>query len=270
LSPGDFKIVFDAYAADIYVDSQETPAVLRCANDLAADVQRVTGRLPAVKHTTNGLSTHAIIVGTVDKSGVIKALAASGKINISRIQGKWETFLIQIVPNPLPGVEAGLVIAGSDRRGAIYGMYDVSEKSGVSPWYWFADVRVQSQTALIVKNGLYTEGPPSVQYRGIFINDEDWGIRPWSEKVFAPEDRDGLGPKTYGMIFELMLRLRANYLWPARHPETRAFNRYDLNKVEADEYGIVMGSSHIVTIQVLRGHSSAGRIYQGRRPRKSF
>ncbi len=243
-APGDFKLVQGDSAADIYVAAEENVAVRRCANDLAADMQRVTGRLPAVKHDTNGLSAHAVIVGTVDSSPVIQALVAAGKIDVRPIQGKWESFIVQVVTDPLPGVATGLIIVGSDRRGAIYGIYDVSEKSGVSPWHWFADVPTQPQTSLFVKNGRYQEGPPSEKYRGIFINDEMWSLRPWAEKTFDPANPTGLGPKTYAKIFEMMARLRANFLWPAMKSDTKCFNCYEANKVVADEYAIVMGSAH--------------------------
>jgi len=139
---------------------------------------------------------------------------------VSEVEGKWETFLIQVVQKPLPGVETGLVIIGSDRRGTIYGMFDVSENMGVSPWYWFADVHPRKQTALVVKDGIYREGPPSVKCRGIFINDEMWGIRPWAQRTYAPDEGQGLGPKTYRRIFELLLRLKANHIWPAMHRGT--------------------------------------------------
>jgi hypothetical protein len=186
-----------------------------------------------------------VIVGTLGKSQVIKDLIASGKIDVSEVQGKWETFLIKAVSNPVPGVDRGLVIAGSDRRGTIYGLFDISENMGVSPWYWFADAHPRKQSALVVKDGTYRQGPPSVKYRGIFINDEMWGIRPWAQKTYAPDEGQGLGPKTYRRIFELLLRLKANHIWPAMHRGTIPFNCYDDNKVVADEYAIVMGTSHI-------------------------
>ena len=249
-SDGDFKLVWEESTADVYVSRAETSAVLHCAGDFVADVERVTGKTPALKHAANGLSSHAIIVGTLGKSEVIQGLVKAGKIDVSEVEGKWETFLIQVVPNPLPGVDTGLVIAGSDRRGAIYGMYDVSENMGVSPWYWFADVHPKKQTALAIKNGTYREGPPSVKYRGIFINDEMWSLTPWARNTFAPHEPKGLGPTTYAKIFELMARLRCNYIWPAMHdwPFKKpywAFNQFDNNKVVADRHAIVMGASHI-------------------------
>ena len=138
-----------------------------------------------------------------------------------------------------------MVIAGSDRRGTAYGVYELSKRIGVSPWYWWADVTPAHREALYVSPERLRVGPPAVKYRGIFINDEMWGIRPWAAKNFAPDEGLGLGPKTYAKIFELLLRLRANYLWPAMHQQTTPFNCYPQNKVVADNYAIVMGSSHI-------------------------
>lgn len=242
---GDFKLVWQESVADVYVGREEVSAVRNVARLFVQDVDRVTGRRSSLKHDVTGLSSHAVIVGTLGKSHVIESLVTAGKIDVRRVRGQWETFVIQVVPNPLPGVEAGLVIVGSDRRGTIYGLFDVSENMGVSPWYWFADVHPQKQTALVVKHGIYREGPPSVKYRGIFINDEMWGIRPWAQHTYAPDEGQGLGPKTYRRIFELLLRLKANHIWPAMHRGTRPFNYYEDNKVVADEYAIVMGSSHI-------------------------
>jgi hypothetical protein len=243
---GDVKLVYENEVADIYLAPNEPIQVKRCVKDLADDIQRVTGKLPAIKNSTAGLSAHAIIVGTIDNSEVIKSLISEKKIDVSRVIGQWETFQIQTVANPVAGVAMGLVIAGSDKRGAIYGMYDVSENMGVSPWYWFADVAPEAQKNIVAANGMYREGPPSVKYRAIFINDEDWGIQPWSCKTFAPGDGgNGLGPTTYRRVFELLLRLKANHIWPAMHRDRTPFNYYPLNKFVADTFGIIMGSSHI-------------------------
>jgi hypothetical protein len=160
---------------------------------------------------------------------------------------------LQVVKDPLPGVEQALVIAGSDRRGTIFGIYQLSEMLGVSPWYWWADVPVKKQNFIGVRGDRLVQGPPAVKYRGIFLNDEDWGLRPWAAKTFEPEN-GCIGPKTYAKIFDLLLRLRANYLWPAMHPGTTEFNHFATNREIANEYGIVMGSSHCE--QMLRNNIS--------------
>jgi hypothetical protein len=242
---GDFKLVYDRQAADIYVDENEYKVAKIAASDFVDDVERVTGQRPQLKHSIDKLSQHAVLIGTIGQSTIVDKLVKAGKIDVRDVEGQWETFIQTVVSGPLPGVEKALVIAGSDRRGTAYGVYDLSEKTGVSPWYWWSDVTPVKKESLVIRDGTYKQGPPSVKYRGIFINDEMWGIRPWASKTFAPEEGMGLGPTTYKRIFELLLRLKANYIWPAMHGGTRPFNFYPLNKVAADDYAIVMGSSHI-------------------------
>ncbi len=240
-----FALVGSDNAADIFVANEDWKVARIAAGDLALDVERVTGRKPAVKHDGAGLSENAVLVGTIGRSPVIDGLIAAKRLEVTDIAGKWETFVIATVKDPLPGVQRGLVIAGSDRRGTAYGVYELSRRIGVSPWYWWADVTPKRRVELHVATERVQVGPPAVKYRGIFINDEMWGIRPWAQGTFAPEEGKGLGPKTHAKIFELLLRLRANHLWPAMHLHTIPFNTYPENKQVADDYAIVMGSSHI-------------------------
>ncbi|HWS89639.1 MAG TPA: glycosyl hydrolase 115 family protein [Pyrinomonadaceae bacterium] len=240
---GDFGLVRGGSAADVYVSDGDFKVVRIAAKDLTADIERVTGVRPALRNETAGLSGHAVIVGTLGKSSLIDDLARGGKLDASGLRGQWETFLIATVKDPLPGVRLGLVVAGSDRRGTAYGVYELSQAAGVSPWYWWADVAPERRRELFVAAGARKAGPPSVKYRGIFINDEDWGLQPWAAKTFEPE-RGDIGPKTYARVFELLLRLKANTLWPAMHEVTRPFNTFPENRQVADDYAIVMGSSH--------------------------
>jgi hypothetical protein len=242
---GYFPLVHETKAADIFVSEDDWKVARIAAADLALDVERVTGRQPTLKHTTAGLSAHAVLVGTIAKSSVIDDLVKAGRLDVNDIRGQWESCAIAMVTNPVPGVAQGLIIAGSDRRGTAYGVFELSRRIGVSPWYWWADVTPARRETLFVSPERVQIGPPAVKYRGIFINDEMWGIRPWAAQNFAPDEGLGLGPKTYAKIFELLLRLRANYLWPAMHQKTIPFNCYPQNKVVADDYAIVMGSSHI-------------------------
>jgi Glycosyl hydrolase family 115/Gylcosyl hydrolase family 115 C-terminal domain len=239
----DFKLVFDGNAAGLCIDSNDFKVVQMAADDFASDVERVSGIKPHVNQTGTPTSPSAVFIGTLGHCGLIDRLVADKKIDARAIRGQWESYLVATVTDPLPGVKSGLVIAGSDRRGTAYGVFDLSEAIGVSPWYWWADVPAQHHQTLVVPAGVYTEGPPAVKYRGIFINDEDWGIQPWAAKTFDPQTRD-IGPKTYAKVFELLLRLHANYLWPAMHNVTKAFNYFPDDKVVADDYAIVMGSSH--------------------------
>ena len=135
-----------------------------------------------------------------------------------------------------------MVIGGSARRGTGLGVFGLSEAIGVSPWYWFGDVPVTQRATLYVGNGTYSEPSPGVKYRGIFLNDEDWGLNPWSEQTFDPSGQ--VGPTTYARIFELLLRLHANYIWPAMHDVTKAFYTVSGNRDMAENYAIVIGTSH--------------------------
>ncbi len=234
-------VVSSGTAADIYVDADDSPSVVRAVGDLKEDVTRVSGASPAVKNTTMDLSSTAILVGTLGRSPVIDELAAAGKLDVEGVTSKWESFVIQAVPDPVVGVSRGLVIAGSDRRGTIYGVYELSQRMGVSPWYWWADIVPAQSDTVTVEGAVSKQGEPSVQYRGIFINDEE-NLATWSAAKMDSGKK--MGPETYKRVFELLLRLKANFLWPAMHDVSDEFNRYPENAENADLYGIVMGSSH--------------------------
>jgi hypothetical protein len=240
---GDVPLVANNKASDFYCDPADFKVARIAVECLADDVERITGKKPLVKSDVATLSKQAVIVGTLGKSAIIDKLVESGKIDAKAITGQWESFVISTVQNPFPGVEAALVIAGSDRRGTAFGVFTLSEAMGVSPWVWWGDVPVTRRSSLTVGKVAIVSGPPSVKYRGIFINDEDWGLQPWAAKTFEPETKD-IGPKTYAKVFELLLRLKANYVWPGMHPSTKAFNHYPKNKEVADDYAMVMGSSH--------------------------
>ncbi len=235
---GDFVLARVGATTEIYVDANDYPGVARAANDLCQDIQRVTGIAPRVQHDGSELGATAVIIGTLGKSALIDRLIREHKIDVARLQGKWESYVIQTVAQPIPGVSAALVIAGSDKRGTIYGIYESSEQIGVSPWYWWADVPIAHRDALFVKPGRHVQGEPAVKYRGIFLNDEAPALTGWVNEKFG-----GYKHEFYEKVFELLLRLRANFLWPAMW--NSAFNEDDpLNPKLADEYGIVMGTSH--------------------------
>ncbi len=215
----------------------------RAADDLATDIARVTGIAPTKSAALPPSARAIVLVGVAGRSPLLDRLATTGKLDLRPLSGAWESFVIQTVAQPFPGVDQALVIAGSDRRGAIYGLYEISAAIGVSPWHWWADVPPAQRSSLVLAAGTNRFGPPSVKYRGIFLNDEDWGLQPWAAKTFDPEYGD-IGPKTYAKVFELLLRLKANTLWPAMHACTRAFNSDPANARLADSYGIVMGTSH--------------------------
>lgn len=235
---GTFPLVREKQAAGILLDAADHKGVLRAAGDLQADIERVTSIKPELATDRSHSAKAAVIIGTLGKSYLIDGLVKTGKIKPAAIAGKWESFLITVVDNPMPGVDQALVIAGSDKRGTIYGIYEISEQIGVSPWYWWADVPPQRHESLSIKAETYVQGPPAVKYRGIFLNDEAPALSAWTKEKFG-----GLNQKFYTKVFELLLRQRANYLWPAMWGN--AFNEDDAeNPRLADEYGIVMGTSH--------------------------
>jgi hypothetical protein len=243
-TPADFALAGPGATAQIVVAPSEAKAVGHAAHDLAADIERVTGHRPEVRAAVEGAGrVPAVLVGTLGTSEFVDALAAAGKLDVRSLRGAWESFVIATVEQPLPGVPHALAIIGSDPRGTAFGVYELSQAIGVSPWYWWADVAPAHRDALYVSGGTRRFGPPSVKYRGVFLNDEDWGLQAWAAKTFEPE-HGGIGPKTYARLFELLLRLKANTVWPAMHPGTPPFNSNAANAALADEYGIVMGSSH--------------------------
>jgi hypothetical protein len=245
--PGSFPIVARSSAAPIVVSASDYPGVVRVTGDLQADVERVTGIRPVVVTGQAPAHSEPIIVGTIGHSPLIDRLITGRKLDVAGIAGKWETSLQQVVNNPLPGIRRALVIAGSDQRGTIYGAYDMSKQMGVSPWYWWDDVPARHADALYVLPGRHSQGTPAVKYRGFFINDENPDLGTWAPAFFgpgkAPGFPGGLNAAFYAKVFETMLRLKANYLWPAVWG--RAFAEDDpANHATATAYGVIMGTSH--------------------------
>jgi hypothetical protein len=233
-----FALVRAKQAAPIFASANDWPGVLRAARDLQADVERVSGVKPEFSSEVKTSGEVVVIVGTLGRSALIDDLVARGKLKAEGVRGKWESFVIETVEAPMPGVKRALVIAGSDKRGTIFGVYEVSNQIGVSPWSWWADVPVVKRAEIFLKAGRVESGEPVVKYRGIFLNDEAPALTGWAAEKFG-----GLNSQFYAKVFELMLRLRANYLWPAMW--NNAFNEDDPENARlADEYGIVMGTSH--------------------------
>ncbi len=235
--PGGFTVVAGQHVTTLAHAEGELPGVIRAIRDLQSDLERVTRRRATITVAAQPLP-EAILIGTLGKSPLIDGLVEAGKLDVSDLAGKWEGFVIAHVANPAQGVEKALVIAGSDKRGTIYGIYELAEQIGVSPWYWWADVPVKSRPSIYVRPGRFLNTGPEVRYRGIFLNDEAPALTGWARERFG-----GLNQKFYARVFELLLRLRANYLWPAMWDN--AFNEDDPgNAALADEFGIVMGTSH--------------------------
>ncbi len=235
---GSFPLIVADRPASLLVEASSDSAVLSAADHFAADLQRVSGQVPLRITTAVEATGPLVVVGVLGHSPVIDNLVARGKIDTADIAGEWEAFRQIVVDQPYPGVERALVIVGSDRRGAAFGLYDLSEKIGVSPWYWFADVPVRRQSEVFLTAGARRD-QPAVRYRGIFINDEDPGFSGWAKARFG-----GINADLYEHVFELILRMRGNYLWPAMWAP-KAFNDDDpRNMVLADAMGVVMGTSH--------------------------
>ncbi|MDR1557115.1 MAG: glycosyl hydrolase 115 family protein [Tannerellaceae bacterium] len=227
-----FPLAVNGKPVAILSGEGEDKGVVRAINDLKDDFRKVTGNTPAAN------SPYALIIGTKGKSALIDRLIREGKIEGSELEGKREKYRIQTVANAVEGITSALVVSGSDKRGTIYGIYELSRQIGVSPWYWWADVPVVPQENLYVRPGTYTDGEPAVRYRGIFINDEAPAFQSWCEEKFG-----GVNSGMYVHIFELILRLKGNFFWPAMWGN--AFYDDDpLNGPLADEMGIVIGTSH--------------------------
>jgi hypothetical protein len=224
----------------IYQSGQKTDSIV--ANLLATDIAKVTGKAPGIATDPARTKGAVILIGKYD-SELIKKYAQLIPGMTKNIAGKWETFGLRHLQFPGKPISEIFIIAGSDTRGTAYGAFYVSEKVGVSPWYWWADVTPRKQATINLPIEEYYSAPPSVKYRGIFINDEDWGLQPWAANTFEPETGN-IGPKTYAKVFELLLRLRANLLWPAMHPGTAPFFSLPENQQMAADYSIVIGSSH--------------------------
>jgi hypothetical protein len=241
-TPGSAAIEAGGKVAPIVCDAGDWPGVGLAVESLASDLKAVSGVAPDVLHELPrhgvGAGVDVVLVGTLGRSALIDELAREGKLDASGVRGQWEASVTQVVDRPMPGVRRALVIAGADKRGTIFGLYGLSEQMGVSPWVWWADVPVRHKDALYAAAGRYVAASPRVKYRGIFLNDEAPALSGWAAEKFG-----GFNHLFYVHVFELLLRLRANLLWPAMWGS--AFNEDDsLNPKLADEYGIVMSTSH--------------------------
>lgn len=255
---GCFPIATEQFVTGIYYDASDNVAVVKAIKSLRDDIAKVTGATPQLA-VDGELPRYPIIIGTLGQSRIIDRLADQGVVCRDSLAGRWETFTVSVAESPLPEVERALIIAGSDRRATIYGVYELSRQLGVSPWYWWLDAPVKQTTQLYVRPIRYCSGEPRVKYRGIFINDEFPSMTAWAKATFG-----GMNSDMYGHVYELLLRLRANCMWPAMwgsfkeykplvpvfkdgngYFEGNCFNEDDpLNPQVADEYGIVIGTSH--------------------------
>jgi len=233
-----FPLITSSQIASIYIDQNDDWLVRKVASLLQNDIELVTGKKAKIISKLPSNAKSIIVIGTISRSSTIDKLVKERKLNTDELKDKWECFKLESIERPFNGIENALVIVGSDKRGSAYGVFEFSQQLGISPWYWWADVPAKKKPEVYVKKGTYKFGPPSVKYRGIFINDEAPAFSGWAKEKFG-----GVNHQVYEKIFELLLRLKANYLWPAMWGN--AFNDDDpQNPILADKYGIVMGTSH--------------------------
>jgi len=236
-----FILAEEGSPCPILCSEKDHQGVVLAVRNLQSDFSKVTGNTPELYLDTElseGESRPVIIVGTIGKSPLIDGMIQNGKLDVSEIQGNWESSLTSVVKDPLPGIDEALVIAGSDKRGTIFGIYELSSQIGVSPWYYWADVTPARKKALYALPGKYVLGEPAVKYRGIFINDEAPALAGWVHENFG-----AFNHQFYEHVFELILRMKGNYLWPAMWG--RAFYDDDPENARlANEYGVVIGTTH--------------------------
>jgi hypothetical protein len=253
--PGAFSIASSQKATIIYTDALDYEVVQKAASLLQSDIEMLTGKKSELV-TTMPSSGNIIIVGSSDRSALIQKLVKEKKLNIDRIKGKWEAYQVQVVDQPVKGIASALVITGNDRRGAAYGVFELSQQMGVSPWYWWADVPVKKKKEIYLTATSLKSDAPKVKYRGIFINDEAPALSGWSKEKFG-----GFNHRFYEKVFELILRLKGNYLWPAMWGNA-FYDDDSLNMKTADDYAIVIGTSHHEPL--MRAHDEWRRYGKGK------
>ncbi|KAI7258514.1 glycoside hydrolase family 115 protein [Hortaea werneckii] len=242
----EFVLAAQDTAVNIYLDPKGTEynGLRRVAESFCADVELVSGAVPGILAQQEQLAGTVIIAGPIGGNDLIDRLVTEGSLDVTAIQGKRECYRLQLVEHPIPGVDQALVIAGSDKRGTIYGIYSVSEMIGVSPWVYFADVVPDTRAALSIPASRlnHSSKEPSVKYRGLFLNDDWPSLGSWVTHAFGDFNEE-----FYDKVFELILRLKGNFLWPAMWSAEFSLNGKSspiANAVHAAEYGIVMGTSH--------------------------
>ncbi len=247
---GSLALIERGTPLQVLVDEDDFKAVHHAAEALRGDLAAVSGADAAATATRT-----AIIAGTLGKSARIDRIVREHGIDTTGVDGTWEAYLLQVVERPEPGIERALVVVGADRRGTAFGLYEVSRRIGVSPWTWWADVPPPRRSALYVAPGRFVDAP-KVRYRGIFINDEDPALGGWMRETYG-----GANHRFYERVYQLIMRHKANYLWPAMW-QPRAFYEDDPRNAEvADEYGVVVATTHHEPM--MRAHDEWSRIGEG-------
>ncbi|WP_447726101.1 glycosyl hydrolase 115 family protein [Sphingomonas koreensis] len=237
----DEAVLFDGSQLAGIVHADTRTAAL-AGELLARDLGELSGRAPAVSTDLAACPQLCIVIGTHD-SAPVRAVTRDANVDLSGLHGEWERYERLLVPSKRDPGKRYLLIAGSDMRGAVWGVIDLTRELGVSAWEWWADAAPRRVSRIAVNGSRRLSETPSVRYRGIFLNDEDWGLQLWAARTYEPETGD-IGPRTYVRIFELMWRLKANIIWPAMHDSTKPFYQIPGNAEAARDYGIVIGTSH--------------------------
>lgn len=235
-----FPIVGNGGNAVFIVDANDAEVVTTVSNCVIKDIKTITGKQLGIRNNVRE-GDLPIIAGTIGQSAILDNLIANEKVDTTGLTGVWEAYSLQLVQNPTENISQALVIMGGTPRGTAYGLFEISRRIGVSPYVWWADVEPAPMSCIYVSGDRTNVEKPSVKYRGLFINDEDWALLPWAKKTIDAS-YNNIGPNTYEKVMELLLRLRANCLWPAKHGSSRAFWSMEENKRLAKAWAIVMSS----------------------------
>jgi hypothetical protein len=237
-TPTTFALIQDNRPASILLDTTADPALQHVATSFAADLHSISGQTPTILNDPTQAHGPVVILAVLHQSPLLGTLLKTQKIPAADLENQWEAYTEITLDHPFPNVPRALLILGSDRRGTVFGTYDISQKIGVSPWYWFADVPIAHQSNLFLTPGSHHD-QPKVKYRGFFINDENPSFNTWAITHFG-----GINARMYAHVFELLLRLKGNFLWPAMWAP-KAFAVDDpQNLILADAMGVIMGTSH--------------------------
>ncbi|SFV14915.1 glycosyl hydrolase 115 family protein [Pseudoduganella namucuonensis] len=220
---------------------EDHPTLALAARMLGRDLQALGGQAPTLGTRLADCGATCVVIARHD-SALARAVADEAGVKLDELRGEWERYKRVVVPSRAPG-RTYVLIAGSDPRGAVYGVVDLTREIGVSAWEWWADVAPRRAAAVAIADTPVLSSAPSVRYRGVFLNDEDWGLQPWAAKTYDTASKD-IGPATYARIYELLWRLKANTVWPAMHDSTKPFYQIAGNAEMARDYGIVVGTSH--------------------------
>ena len=238
---GGFPIVGTSAHAVMVIDKNDAEVVNTVAKCVIQDIETVTGKRLTLSHQLENDDHLPIIAGTIGQSQLLDKLIQQGTVDTTGVTGRWEAYTLQLVTHPTPKLKQALVIMGGTPRGTAYGLFEISRRIGVSPYTWWADVVPAPMSTIYVEGDRTRTEAPSVKYRGLFINDEDWALYPWAKNTIDAACNN-IGPRTYEKVMELLLRLRANCLWPAKHHKSRAFWSMEENKQLAKIWDIIMST----------------------------